>query len=104
MNVIVAPPSGAPCSDPASDAASMKGIPAGGPRWPRFPSTPSAKQGVGSRIHGAFASRSGVELELPDRVDAPQTAVLDEGAQGSRSAMTVLISAQSAPVPTAQLP
>lgn len=65
---------------------------------------PSAMQGVGSRIHGAFASRSGVQLELPDRVDAPQPAVLDEEAQGSRSAMAALIRAQSAPVPTAQLP
>jgi hypothetical protein len=65
---------------------------------------PSAKPGVGTHIHAAFASRGGVEMELPDRVDAPQPAVFEEGAQGARSAMTALLSAQSAPDSTAQLP
>lgn len=55
-------------------------------------------------VHAAFASRGGVELELPDRVDAPQPAIFEEGAQGSRSAMTALLSAPSAPVPIAQRP
>jgi len=54
--------------------------------------------------HAASASRGGVELDLPDRVDAPQPAIFEEGAQGSRSAMTALLSAPSAPVPTAQRP
>ena len=34
---VVAVLTGEPCSDPATDAASMKGIPAGGPRWSRLP-------------------------------------------------------------------
>lgn len=55
-------------------------------------------------VHAAFTNRGGVELELPDRVDAPQPAIFEEGAQGSRSAMTALLSAQSAPVPIAQRP
>lgn len=54
-------------------------------------------------VHAAFASRGGVELELPDRVDAPPPGVVEEVAQGSRSAMTALLSAPSAPGPTAQL-
>lgn len=46
---------------------------------------PSAAQGVGSRIQAAFASRGGVVLDLPDRVEAPQPAVFAEGAQRSRT-------------------
>ena len=35
-------------------------------------------RGLGSRIHARFAIPGGVELDLPERRDAPRPAALDE--------------------------
>ncbi|HEX5495545.1 MAG TPA: plasmid stabilization protein [Mycobacteriales bacterium] len=38
---------------------------------------PAADRGLGSRIHARFAALGGVELDLPDRHEAPRPAEFD---------------------------
>jgi antitoxin FitA len=38
---------------------------------------PEPVTGLGSRVHARFAAIGGVDLEIPRRVDAPRSAVLD---------------------------